>query len=112
MRGSLPEILVRLVTTVASAGRRARWWAPAVLFVLVSCSRGPDYPPLPQVQHSAHRSEAAIREAYHFVAAHPEVVQYVPCFCGCERHGHTSVGDCFVKARSRHGVEWNDHGMT
>ena len=46
-------------------------------------------------------------------AEHPEVLSYVPCFCGCERSGHRGNEDCFVKARDVNGdvVEWDEHGM-
>jgi hypothetical protein len=54
-----------------------------------------------------------ITAAYRFAAEHPEILSYVPCFCGCERSGHQGNEDCFVKARAANGdvVEWEDHGM-
>ena len=53
-----------------------------------------------------------IRAVYEFAARHPEVLQYVPCFCGCERSGHQHNENCFVKSRSAGGtVQWDEHGM-
>jgi len=54
-----------------------------------------------------------IRTAYEFAARHPEVMKYVPCFCGCERGGHKDNHDCFVSARnSRNQVTaWEPHGL-
>jgi hypothetical protein len=54
-----------------------------------------------------------IRTAYEFAARHPEVMKYVPCFCGCERSGHKDNHDCFVSARdSRNKVTaWEPHGL-
>ena len=54
-----------------------------------------------------------IRTAYEFAARHPEVMKYVPCFCGCERSGHKDNHDCFVSARdSRNRVTaWEPHGL-
>ena len=47
------------------------------------------------------------------VARHPEVLQYIPCYCGCERNGHNGNHDCFVKSRAANGrvTEWETHGM-
>ena len=59
------------------------------------------------------RSPEVITAAYKFAAEHPEILTYVPCFCGCERMGHRGNEDCFVKARDVNGdvVAWEDHGM-
>lgn len=47
-----------------------------------------------------------IIEAYVFAAKHPEVLQYMPCFCGCEadRIQHESNYDCFVDIIDRTGA--------
>lgn len=59
------------------------------------------------------RPPEVVKAAYRFAAEHPEVLSYVPCFCGCERQGHRGNEDCFVKARDVNGdvVQWDDHGM-
>jgi hypothetical protein len=59
------------------------------------------------------RSPELITAAYRFAAEHPEILTYVPCFCGCERSGHRGNADCFVKARAANGdvVAWEEHGM-
>lgn len=36
------------------------------------------------------------QEAYRFAAAHPEILQYFPCYCGCVEWGHRSVLDCSI----------------
>src|ERR687892_28307 len=48
-----------------------------------------------------------------FAARHPEVLQYVPCYCGCENVGHKANHDCFVKTRAADGrvTQWDSHGM-
>jgi hypothetical protein len=47
-----------------------------------------------------------IVEAYVFAAKHPEVLRYMPCFCGCEaeRFQHESNYDCFVDIIDRTGA--------
>jgi hypothetical protein len=55
-----------------------------------------------------------VAAAYKFAAEHPEVLGYVPCYCGCERSGHRGNDNCFVAARAPNGdvTEWEPHGMT
>jgi hypothetical protein len=70
-------------------------------------------PALPQVPYPPARPIAVVQQVYEFAARHPEVLQYVPCFCGCERGGHTGNHDCFVKGRAANGriTEWEPHGI-
>ena len=71
-----------------------------------------DLPPLPMVQFPAPRPPEVIRSVYAFAANHPEVLSYVPCFCGCENFGHGDNHDCFVADRDAEGrVTWEPHGM-
>jgi len=71
-----------------------------------------EYPPLQLPAYANARSQQ-ITAAYRFAAEHPEVLSYVPCFCGCERGGHRGNEDCFVKTRAENGdvTEWEPHGM-
>ena len=70
-------------------------------------------PPLPRVSFEPPRSMAVVQQAYEFAARHPEVLQYVPCYCGCERVGHTANHSCYVKSRAADGrvTEWDTHGL-
>ena len=72
-----------------------------------------DLPPLPILQFTPPRPPEVIRSVYEFAAEHPEVLDYVPCFCGCENFGHRSNHDCFVDHRSADGevTAWDAHGM-
>jgi hypothetical protein len=70
-------------------------------------------PPLPVDNYPAPRPPDVIRAAYEFAARHPEVLQYVPCFCGCQQFGHQGNDDCFVAERDADGnVTWDPHGMS
>jgi hypothetical protein len=70
-------------------------------------------PPLHFPGYPMPRPTEVVQAAYRFAAEHPEILSYVPCFCGCERSGHRGNEDCFVQARDVNGdvIEWNDHGM-
>ena len=43
-------------------------------------------------------ANAATEEAYAFAIEHPQIVQWMPCYCGCEAMGHGSNLDCYFKA--------------
>ena len=80
-------------------------------------SRGPlkphvgPLPPIPSEGYPSPRPIPVVQAAYEFAARHPEVLHYVPCFCGCERGGHAGNHDCFVRARDASGrVAWDSHG--
>ncbi len=72
----------------------------------------PAWPPLPGAGAPAKPIEE-VRAMYAFAARHPEVLQYAPCYCGCESVGHRSVRDCFVKGRDAKGrPRWDGMGFT
>lgn len=70
-------------------------------------------PPLPRVGYQPSRPMAVVQQVYEFAARHPEVLQYMPCYCSCERIGHKGNHDCFVKSRAADGriLEWDEHGI-
>ncbi len=58
-------------------------------------------------------SPFAVQEAYAYAIERPDMLQYIPCYCGCGTHsGHTSIHDCFVKYVhiTGGGVAFDDHG--
>jgi hypothetical protein len=57
-----------------------------------------------------HSKEVAL--AYQVAASMPDVLEYIPCYCGCgESAGHRSNRDCFIDEFGSDGsVVWNDHG--
>jgi hypothetical protein len=72
-----------------------------------------DLPLLPLGVASAVRPLPIMKATYEFAARHPEVMHYVPCFCGCGTHGHKDNHDCFVSARSADGKVqgWEPHAL-
>jgi len=72
----------------------------------------PAWPPLPGAGKPAKPIEQ-VRAMYAFAARHPEVLQYAPCYCGCEIGGHKNVRDCFVRCRDADGLpQWDGMGFT
>ena len=53
------------------------------------------------------RTDPEVLEAYLFAAKHPEVLSYMPCYCGCENPettAHKSNYDCFIDIIDRTGA--------
>src|ERR1044071_7567487 len=72
-----------------------------------------DLPLLPIGVDHAVRAPELVRAAYEFAARHSEGLNYIPCFCGCERMGHRGNTDCFVGSRDANGrvTEWETHAL-
>lgn len=70
-------------------------------------------PPLPFIPNMVPRPPEVISEAYEFAARNPDILEFVPCFCGCESAGHRANAHCFVRSRNADGTveEWEPHGM-
>jgi hypothetical protein len=84
---------------------------PAVTPAADRYTIAPDLPPLPAGADNAPLSLAEVKLAYEFAARHPEVISYIPCFCGCERGGHKSNESCFIASRANGRVTWDTHGL-
>ena len=69
-------------------------------------------PPVPAVSFVRPRPPDVVKATYEFAGRRPDVLQYVPCFCGCERSGHVGNDTCFVRSRDASGKPtWDLHGM-
>ncbi len=95
------------------AGRRTTDAAQAAPAAPLKPHKQANLPPLPFQAYAPPRPPDVVRAAYVFAAEHPEILSYVPCFCGCERAGHKGNEDCFVARRDGAGdvVEWEPHGL-
>jgi len=53
-----------------------------------------------------------IRAAYQIAGQAPEVLEWMPCYCGCgESAGHKSNMNCFIQEVKEDGkIVWDDHG--
>lgn len=71
-----------------------------------------ELPPLPVTNFPAARPPEVVNAVYEFAARRPDVLRYVPCFCGCERNGHSHNEHCFVAGRDPDGKpRWDAHGL-
>ena len=102
---------------IGSSGRPAIAGVAFVVLTIAACDRGQQADAFDATPWSAsaadtgwvniegvefpagmEKSDPEVLEAYVFAAKHPEVLQYMPCYCGCEhpRTAHESNYDCFV----------------
>jgi Protein of unknown function with PCYCGC motif len=101
---------------MAMAGQHAHSQAApsgaSSVVALMKAHTGP-LPALPPVPFTPSHPMAIVQQVYEFAARHPEVLQHMPCYCGCERIGHDGNHDCFVKTRTANGTvtEWEPHGI-
>ena len=110
-----------LVTTVAIAAQTAAA-KPAAATVksqapspkpVAKASVRKTAPPLPAMGFAPVRPMDVVRATYDFAAQHPEILSYVPCYCGCGADGHKHNESCFVAKRDARGnvTEWDTHGF-
>lgn len=122
------SILLRFCTglailTVATTGlsgsaatQRERGGVPPASATLATGLKAAPPGPLPALPYDGYpapRPMEVVNKVYEFAARHPDVLQYMPCFCGCDRSaGHKANVDCFVKRRAADGriMEWDSHG--
>ncbi len=49
---------------------------------------------------------------YRFAKEQRDVLQWMPCACGCARLGHTSNRSCYIKSESADRTTWTSHAAT
>jgi Protein of unknown function with PCYCGC motif len=66
---------------------------------------------LKEMPDAVKRSAANVRKAYQFAVANPEVLQEVPCYCGCGGMGHTSNYSCYVNVTQDAARQFDGHAL-
>jgi len=52
-----------------------------------------------------------VQTAYRFALERPDVMMWMPCYCGCGQHSdHKSARNCFVKDDTTSGEPFDPHG--
>lgn len=68
--------------------------------------------PLDQMPMDVQSAPVAVREAYQFNVANPDIMQDIPCYCGCGDVGHTSNYDCYVSDVDASGkITFDNHAL-
>jgi hypothetical protein len=68
--------------------------------------------PVSQLPSAAQKAPTRVREAYQFAVANPDLLQHIPCYCGCGAMGHTSNYSCYVKESKADGTTvFDEHAL-
>ncbi len=68
--------------------------------------------PLDQMPMDVQNAPVAVQEAYQFNTANPNIMQDIPCYCGCGDIGHTSNYDCYVSDVDANGsITFDNHAL-
>lgn len=68
--------------------------------------------PMSAMPTEVRAAPASVQEAYRFAAANPEILQQIPCYCGCGAMGHTSNYDCYVSSIGADGkITYDNHAL-
>ena len=69
----------------------------------------PLWPSLPQPRNAV----GDLSGPYAFAATHSRELRKIPCFCGCQRLGHRSNADCYLRHVDGDGrPTWDPHSFT
>lgn len=106
---------VAALTAVAAAGASV-WWLEREQRPSSSSVVAKELSPIEGAlifPEDVRQAPDSIRELYEFAARRPDVLRYMPCFCGCWRAGHRSNYDCFIDRVHPDGrVEIDGMGFT
>ncbi len=73
------------------------------LALLAGCAEKSGGEPFRAFANGTSFSDQEVWAAYHFAAANPGTLQYIPCYCGCDKQGHENNQDCYIKSRHPDG---------
>ena len=79
-----------------------------------STAGGHDMPmaPMSMMPDDVKSAPLVTQQAYQFAVANPDVVQHIPCYCGCGAMGHTSNYSCYVQSVDAAGkVKFDGHAL-
>ena len=103
-------------TAAAALGAWHLWPVPApreAAAPVTTDAIGDQVQTLPRGQYPVFAGAGEIRGLYRYAVEHADELQYIPCFCGCGRFGHTSNRDCYIKAFNRDGtLTFTSHAAT
>ncbi len=69
--------------------------------------------PASQLPDEMRDAPANVQEAYRFAIANKELLEQIPCFCGCVAEGHQSNYSCYVAEDGGPGavLEYETHAL-
>ena len=71
-----------------------------------------DMAPMDKMPADVQSAPVTVQQSYQFALANPDIMQKIPCFCGCGKLGHTSNYSCYVQnADDKNNIAFDDHAL-
>jgi len=68
--------------------------------------------PMSEMPAEVQSAPVVTQQAYQFAVANPDIIQHIPCYCGCGAMGHTSNYSCYVESVDAAGnVKFDGHAL-
>ena len=68
--------------------------------------------PMDNMPMEVRSASMQVQQAYQFAAANSDVLDDIPCYCGCESIGHESNYDCYVASVESSGlIIYDNHAV-
>jgi hypothetical protein len=68
--------------------------------------------PVGELPDEVKAAPPVVLEAYQFAVANPEILEQLPCYCGCGDMGHTSNYACYVQEQADNGeLIFDNHAL-
>jgi hypothetical protein len=86
------------------------------LVVVAGCARddtneGLELASLDAMPQEVQHAPQGVQESYQFALANPEILQRLPCYCGCGGMGHTSNYSCYASSLPGGEVQFDGHAL-
>jgi hypothetical protein len=99
---------------VTALGGSLAWWASAPANPPQRKTPGGDLletMPRGELPSFARKGGPKVEAVYRYAVEHGEILQYIPCVCGCGAIGHQHNADCYVAERLSDGaITFTNHG--
>jgi hypothetical protein len=87
-----------------------------ILLAAAGCSAGAQFDlhlmPLEEMPTDVQAAPVTVQQAYQFAAANPDLMQQLPCYCGCGAVGHKSNYDCYISDVDEKGlISFDSHAL-
>jgi hypothetical protein len=88
-------------------------------FLMVACGGGSEsvtagnkMASLDELPSEVQDAPKAVKQAYQFAVANPDITENIPCYCGCGAMGHTSNYSCYVAGENQNGsLKYDEHAL-
>ncbi len=88
-----------------------------VLLIAVGCTRDQTQEielkmaSLAEMPKEVRQSPVSVQQAYQFNIANPDIMQEIPCYCGCGAVGHHSNFNCYAKIDANEKLTFDGHAL-